>query len=98
MPVMFVAGMDVGNVHFDHRPLERLDRIEDGNRGEGITGRIDDDGVRILPCRLDQVDELAFVVRLAKGEGKAEVRGVAETVLLDLGQRGGPVDMRSEER
>ena len=48
MPVILVAGVDVGDVHFDDRPVERLDRIEDRNRGEGIAGRIDDDGVRVL--------------------------------------------------
>jgi hypothetical protein len=72
MPMVFVARVDIGNVDLDHRPLERLDRIEDGDRGEGIAGRIDDDGVRRLSCRLDPVDELALMVRLVKGEFEPE--------------------------
>jgi hypothetical protein len=66
MPVIFVAGMDIGDVQFDHRSLECLDRVEDGDRGEGIAGRIDDDGVRALPRRLDQVDQFALVVGLVE--------------------------------
>jgi hypothetical protein len=94
MPMVFVARVDVGNVDLDHRPLERLDRIEDGDRGEGIAGRIDDDGVRGLSCRLDPVDELALVVRLVKGELEPEVRGELLAVLLDLRQRRRSVDLR----
>ena len=66
MPVIFVAGVDVGNVHLQHGSFEYLDRVDDGDRGEGIAGRIDDDGVSALPRRLDQVDQLALVVRLMK--------------------------------
>jgi hypothetical protein len=74
MPVELVAGVDVGDVHFNDRPLERLDRVDDGDRGERIARRIDDDGVRALPCRLDQVDQFALVVRLVKGKLEPEMR------------------------
>jgi hypothetical protein len=60
MPVMLVAGMDVGDVHFQHRTFEGLDDVED--RGEGIAGWIDDDGTRALRRRLDQVDQSAFMM------------------------------------
>src|SRR2546430_16331649 len=78
----------------DYRPFKSLDRIEDGDRREGIASRVDDDGVRALSCRLDQVDQLALMVRLAEGEAKAETCSVMGTAFLDLGQRGRALDMR----
>src|ERR1700732_3523936 len=94
MTVVLVAGVDVGDVHLDHRSLERLDRIDDGDRGEGIGGRIDDDGIGALPRRLDQVDQLAFMVRLVKGKRKSKLGRFALASLLDLRQRRGAVNMR----
>jgi len=82
--VILVAGVDVGDVHFDDRPVERLDRIEDRNRGEGIAGRIDDDGIRGLSCGPDQVDQFALVIRLAEGELEAQARRAVRAAFLDL--------------
>ena len=81
-------------MHFYDRPLERLDGIDDRDRGKGISCRIDDDGVRALPRRLDPVDQLALVVRLVKRERKPELLGVLLAALPDLRQRGGAVNMR----
>src|SRR3954471_16309342 len=72
----------------DHRPFKSLDRTEDGDRGEGLAGRVDDDGIRALSSRLDQVDKLALMVRLVKDEIEAEARRVAGVALLDPCQRG----------
>jgi hypothetical protein len=68
MPMQFVACMDIGDMHFENRSLECLYGIDDGDGGERIGRRIDDDGVRTLPCRLDQVDQFALLVRLVKGK------------------------------
>jgi len=94
MAVVFVAGMDVGNVHLQDRPLERLQRVEDRDRGKGIAGRIDDDGVRGFPRRLDQVDQRALMVRLVKRDCEPQLRGVLLAIRLDLCQRRGPVNVR----
>src|SRR3981189_1138980 len=94
MTMEFVPGMDIGNVNFKHRPLERLDGIDDGDRGEGVGRRVDDDGVRALPCRLDQVDQLALMVRLVKGKRKPEALRVLLAAFLDLRQCRGSVDVR----
>src|SRR4029079_19578852 len=41
--------------------------IEDGDRGRGVTGRIDDDGERSLSASLlDPVDQLALMVGLTE--------------------------------
>ena len=64
--MQFVAGMDVGDMHLENRPLENLQGVVDRNRGEGIGGGIDDEGVRRGAGRLYQVDQFAFVVRLVK--------------------------------
>lgn len=59
MPVQFVARVDIGDVDFERRSLERLDGVENGDRGEGIAGRIDDDGVGGLP-RITRFVVLSF--------------------------------------
>ena len=48
MPMKLVAGMDVGNVHFENRPFESLECIENGNGCKRVARRIDDDRVGIL--------------------------------------------------
>ena len=94
MPVQLVARVDVGDVHLHDDALKRLDGVDDGDRGEGIGGRIDDDGVRASARLLDQVDQLALVVRLVKGQRQRKPRGGLLAALLDLRQRGRAIDMR----
>jgi hypothetical protein len=59
----FLALMDVRNVHLDHRPLKRVEGIEDCDRGVGEGRRIDDDSARRFPSLVDPVDDLVFPVR-----------------------------------
>ena len=91
---MFVAGVNVGNVHLEHRPLERLDGIENRHRTKRIAGRIDDDGIGGLPRGLDPVDQLALMVRLVKRQLDPEFTRVLFAGLPHLRQRRGPVDVR----
>lgn len=56
--------------------------------------RIDDDGVYGPPRRLDQVDQFAVVVRLAKGRRQPQPPGGLFASFLDLGQGGRVIDVR----
>ena len=38
-----LAVVHIGNMHFDDRPREGVERVEDGDRRMGEGGRIDDD-------------------------------------------------------
>jgi len=49
MAMKLVACMDVGNVHFEDRPFESLECVEDGDGRKRIASWIDDDRVGILP-------------------------------------------------
>jgi hypothetical protein len=62
--MQLITGVDVGDVHLDDGAFERLERIDDGNRGEGIGGGVDDDGVGCAARLLDETDECARVVGL----------------------------------
>jgi len=67
MAVVLVTRVDVGDMHLDDRPLERLERVQQGDGGERVGGRVDHDGVGRLARRLNPVDELSLVVRLMEG-------------------------------
>ena len=71
--MIFVAGVDVGDMHLHRRPLEDLDGIHDADGGGGEAGRIDDEGIGLLARRLDQVDQHAFVVGLVEVDRKPQL-------------------------
>ena len=75
MPVQFVAGMDVGKMHFDDRLFEDLDGIDERDRREGIGGGIEDDGVGTLAPRLDQLHHGAFEIGLVERELRPHLVG-----------------------
>lgn len=57
----------IGQVDFDHRHGDALDRVMQSDRGVGQAARIDDDGMGALRMGLLQpVNQMAFMVRLAK--------------------------------
>src|SRR5262249_56511374 len=60
---------DVADVDLDHGHRDRSDRVANGDRGVGIGAGIDDDPGGLAGAGLmDQVDDLALVVRLAEFE------------------------------
>jgi hypothetical protein len=62
MPVQLVARMDIGDVNLDDRTREGLERIEHCDRCERVGRRVDDERVGLFARRLDQLDQLAFMV------------------------------------
>ena len=46
--MQFIPGVNVGNVQLNDRPAECFQCVEQGNRGERISGGIDDERVRLV--------------------------------------------------
>ena len=66
MPMELVARVDIRDVYFEDRTIERFQRIEHGNRCERVGGGVDDNRICFLARRLNEIDEHSFVVRLVK--------------------------------
>ena len=63
------ARANVADMDLDNRRLEREKSVEDGHRRVRVAGRVNDQPGRFLSARfLDPVDDLTFVVGLAKLE------------------------------
>ncbi|MNL39310.1 hypothetical protein D3C87_1615810 [compost metagenome] len=67
------AGVDVRQVHFDHRQLTGDQRIANGHRGVGPGGRVDHDPGATTACGVNPVEQFAFMVGLAKFHCQAEL-------------------------
>ena len=68
-----LALVDVGDVDLDDRAGEGGERVEDGDRGVAVAGRVDDDRRRALARLVDPVDEFVFAVALAEVDRQAEL-------------------------
>src|SRR5450432_1318686 len=86
--------MNVGDMNLDHRKLGCLQRVEQRDRRERISGGIDDDSDRMLASLMNPIDQLSFVIGLAKNEVQSESRTSGGTTLLDLGEGGAAVKVR----
>ena len=58
----WLTPVDIAHVDFQDRLLEGQQCIEDGDRGVGQAGTIDDEPVGILPRVLNPIDQDALVV------------------------------------
>ena len=88
------ALVDVRDVDLDHRPVEGLERVKDGDGGMGEGGRIDDDARGGVPRLVDPVDQLALVVGLPEVDDQPVRGGGRDAQCLDVGEGGGAVDLR----
>lgn len=61
--------IDIGNMYLAGRNADGLDCVENCDARMGICAGIDDDAVKSLIRRLDIIDEVALVIRLAKFDG-----------------------------
>ena len=94
MMAEFLALVDVGNVHFDDRPVEGVQRVEDGDGGVGEGGGVDDDAGGASAASMNPVDDLVFAVALAELDREPEFGSDAAAVRLDVGQRLAAIDLR----
>ena len=91
--MQFVAGMNIGNVHLDERSFEGLERIDQGNGGEGVGSGVHDQGIGLGAGRLNQIDQNSLVIGLVKLERDAQPLCKFAAARLDRRQRGGPVNV-----
>ena len=91
----FLARLRIGQVNLDHRHRDRLDRIEQGDRGMGIGRSVQQHRLGLLPIGvMQQVDQLAFVIGLVKTDRQPQLLGLSGQHILDIGQRLMPVNLR----
>lgn len=90
----FLALMHVGDVYLDYRWLERVQRIENGDRIVGERGRVDHDSARNLTGFIDPVHDLVFAVALMEAKLKLELFRYMATVGLDISQSLVAIDVR----
>ena len=90
----FLAAVDIGDVHLDHREIAGEQRVHQGDRGGGVAGRIDHDALGAAAAFLHPGDQLALAVGLAEVDGEAEAVGGFGAQLLDVVERGAAVEMR----
>src|SRR5918994_5648481 len=80
-------------MHFgDRQRRDRADRVMYGDRGVGIGASIDDYAGRLLCGLLDPVDQIAFMIGLAKNDLQPQCRTGLPAVLLDASQRRSAID------
>ena len=79
-----LAAEDVREMHLDHRQVGGEERVEHRDRGMGQGAGVQDDPVRRLARLLDPVDELAFVVGLAKLDLQVEIARARDAAALDV--------------
>src|SRR5258708_21647141 len=88
-----LARVDVGQVDLDDGFGEAARRVEQGDAGVGEGAAVEDAGVGAVALLLEDVDQGALVVVLLKADVDGIARGSITEHLLDVGQRGGSVDL-----
>src|SRR3984893_998936 len=90
-----LAREDVADVDLDDRHFDRGDRVANGDRGVGIGTGIDDDAGGLAGAGLvDQVDDLAFVVRRTEFELEPMAGGGVAAELLHVRERRAAIGLR----
>jgi hypothetical protein len=81
-------------VHLDDGLLERVERVQDGDRGVGQRTGVDDDARRLRARLMDPANDLVLGIALQEADMQSAGAGGARTVLFDVGQRFMAVDFR----
>ncbi len=81
-------------MHLDHRPLEGVEGVQNGDGSVGEAPRIDDDSIRRFTRLLNPVNDPAFVIRLEKAAFKAKLARQPCAILLNVRQRLAAIDFR----
>src|SRR5262249_51724531 len=80
--MQLVPRVNIRDMDFEDGTFEDLERIEHRNRCKRISRRIDDQRVGLFARRLDEIDQLAFMVRLVERElGACECRELLAALL-----------------
>jgi hypothetical protein len=81
-----LALVDVGNMHFQHWAIKRVEGIKDGNRRVGQRAGVDDDRSGLIAGRVDRANDLMFRVALHGLEAVAQAFGQAGAGFLDISE------------
>src|SRR5262249_45870647 len=81
-----LALVDVGDVHLDDREITSAERVQNRDRGVGVSSGVDDNPAGCLARLMDPIDELVFAVALVKPELKLQLLGYRAAVLLDVAE------------
>ena len=84
----------VGNVHLDDRPVEAVQRIEDGDRRMGERRWVYDNPRGALAGPVNPVDDLVFAIALMKLDREAECFAYGPAFCLDVGERLAAIKLR----
>ncbi len=76
--------VDIAHMHFDDRLFEREQGVKNGNRCVSQPGAVDQQAIGFQPCRLDPVDQLAFVVRLPEVQADTKAFRMLAAAGFDL--------------
>jgi hypothetical protein len=85
---------DVAHVHFQHREGHGLDGVVQRHAVLRQARRVDERALHAVDVRVQLVDQRAFVVGLEGLDLHAQFAGQCHQLLVDLGQRGGAIDVR----
>src|SRR6516225_7252978 len=86
--------MNVGQVNFDDRLLDRLQRVEKSDRGVAVGAGIDHDAGKAGARFLYPVDQLTFMIALPAIGLQPQLAGMSAAGCLDIRQRVMAIDLR----
>ena len=89
-----LAFVYVGNVNLDNHSLERIQRVENGDRRVRKCRRINHDAGGSLARFVNPVDDLVFAIALAEFDIELQLRGNFPAIVLDIPERIVTLDVR----
>ena len=93
-----LALVRIGDMHFDYRHLDRLDRVVQRHAGVGVSARVEQHGLRTFGIGLVQpVDQVPFVVRLPHVDLEPELARPVLEHARNVVERVRPIDLRLAE-
>src|SRR5262245_32434293 len=91
--MQFVTRMDVRDVYLDEGTIKSLQGIEDGNGSKRVGCGVHDERIGLLACRLDPIDQCAFVIGLMKLKRDTQPLGELSATCFNGGERRRPIDV-----
>ncbi|OPZ04388.1 MAG: hypothetical protein BWZ08_02709 [candidate division BRC1 bacterium ADurb.BinA292] len=82
-----LAGVDVGDMHFDHRQADPRDRVAQRHRRVAVTPRVDDHAVAAVARPVQRVDQLPFLIALVKFHVDRQTARLPAQPVLQILQR-----------
>src|SRR6185503_11947126 len=94
VPALRLAGVDVGDVHFDERHLYADERVPQREAGVRVRAGVHERSLHPATHRLNRVDERALAVVLRKLDVDAQLLRYLAQALLHVRERGASIELR----